>query len=581
MTKRKKTRQQGRAAGQKRTRDKLSFTITPEQDEDGYEVLSPLSTRDLNALEKESWISAKIAKGACIRRIGDTDGRLAFRRRRSNCAGLVLPYWWPGEQNKQIGVRLRRDGKRDPRYLSRTGQPNRLYLYPHTDPRLLKATKVPVVITEGEKKTLALHRLAHWNRNGSGPRFLPVGLGGVWNWRGKRLEDGEELEKGEPIPDLDRISWSGRTVHIIFDADTGSNENVQAAREALSSELESRGAEVHSVTLPEDAGPKGVDDFLAHKQWGPKKVLDLIENLDWTAEARVPWPEPEALGTDLPAVMPFAPKLLPRSLRAKVKDEAERIGTSIDFAAVAEVTALAGSVGRRAFMQPLSKDGTWKVFPCLWSMIVGPPGSKKSPVIDAVLKPQREIESAWWAEHEQEVARWKDNGEVAPKPQPKQLILNDATMEAAHKVHSANKYGLFLCRDELSGWLRQLDKQGREGERQFFLQAHNGNGFYSMERIGRGHVRVDGLCISMLGGIQEDLLKGLVDSMGTNGGIYNDGFFQRFQLLCWPDFASRPLIDRKPNTRAINSVKRIHERLLNELPNVGRCGWRTGPLSVG
>jgi hypothetical protein len=42
---------------------------------------------------------------------------------------------------------------------------------------------LPLIITEGEFKTLALWRLANWN-HGERPRFLPVGVSGVYNWRG-------------------------------------------------------------------------------------------------------------------------------------------------------------------------------------------------------------------------------------------------------------------------------------------------------------------------------------------------------------------------------------------------------------
>jgi hypothetical protein len=66
-----------------------------------------------------------------------------------------------------------------------------------------------LIISEGEFKTLALWRLAPWN-NAERPRFLPVGVSGVYNWRGTvgntASPDGEGVDVKGPIPDLERIA---------------------------------------------------------------------------------------------------------------------------------------------------------------------------------------------------------------------------------------------------------------------------------------------------------------------------------------------------------------------------------------
>jgi hypothetical protein len=58
-----------------------------------------------------------------------------------------------------------------------------LYVVPGIDRGLLLDATVPVVVTEGEFKTLALWRLANHGSPGKS-RFLPLGLSGVYNWRG-------------------------------------------------------------------------------------------------------------------------------------------------------------------------------------------------------------------------------------------------------------------------------------------------------------------------------------------------------------------------------------------------------------
>jgi hypothetical protein len=148
-------------------------------------------------------------------------------RKSGNYAGILIPYFRPGEARVRE-YRLRRDqpdleydsvGNLKPRqkYLSPPGRSNMLYLVPGTDPSLLDDTALPIAITEGEFKTLALFRLAN-HRSPNGPRFLPVGLSGVYNWRGtigKTIgPDGSRLDVKGAIPDLNWITWRDRRVVI-------------------------------------------------------------------------------------------------------------------------------------------------------------------------------------------------------------------------------------------------------------------------------------------------------------------------------------------------------------------------------
>lgn len=68
------------------------------------------------------------------------------------------------------------------KYLSPPGCRNMICFVPGVSQDLWDAPGTAVVITEGEFKALALWRLA--NHESAAPRFLPIGLAGVWNWRG-------------------------------------------------------------------------------------------------------------------------------------------------------------------------------------------------------------------------------------------------------------------------------------------------------------------------------------------------------------------------------------------------------------
>ena len=152
------------------------------------------------------------------------------RRDHGSYEGLAIPYFLPGESRIREW-RLRRDhpdieykdGKPKERgkYLSPPGRRNMIYFVPGTSQDLVKAVATPVIVTEGEFKTLALWRLA--NHESTAPRFLPLGLAGVWNWRGTVGKttgpNGDRRDVKGVIPDLDLVVWEGRRVIIAFDAD--------------------------------------------------------------------------------------------------------------------------------------------------------------------------------------------------------------------------------------------------------------------------------------------------------------------------------------------------------------------------
>jgi hypothetical protein len=247
---------------------------------------APLTPGDLAGFER-CGIPEGLVRRAGIFRVDTLEGaRLVGRRAGSgDYAGIVFPYILPGEE-RAFEYRLRRDrpeyeiapdGSRKERakYLSPPGRGSRLYFVPGTLPEELADVHSPIALSEGEKKALALTALAE---TGDRPRWLAIGIPGVWNWRGRiGIEtgpDGDRRPVKGPIGDLDRIKWRGRKVTIVFDLNVRNNPQVQAARWELTRELRRRGAVVHWWHWPKDVPPgvNGVDDLIG--AWGPETVLD-------------------------------------------------------------------------------------------------------------------------------------------------------------------------------------------------------------------------------------------------------------------------------------------------------------------
>jgi hypothetical protein len=252
-----------------------------------------------------SYITPELAQQARLYRVDSLEGaRLVGREgKRGDYAGIVFPYFMPGNSQPRE-YRLRRDCpeyreqadgsvKEECKYLSPPSSRNLAYFMPGTLPEWLEDESLPLAIVEGEKKTIALFRLALHERQT--PRFLPVGLAGVWCWKGTvgktQDEKGARRDVKGVISDFDLIVWKGRTVFIIFDANVATNESVRVAREQLAKELKRRCAIVHFVDLPQIEGVNGVDDLLGLK--GADYVSALIESSKPYAEDK-PARKPQA-----------------------------------------------------------------------------------------------------------------------------------------------------------------------------------------------------------------------------------------------------------------------------------------------
>ena len=545
-------------------------------------------------------ITNEILEAAGVRSVTDIEARETLGLKGdADLAGILFPYLSPITRER-IGGRIRLDHPLPDgaKYVSEPGC--RHLFFPPCRKELLVDTSMSVVVVEAEKSALAITALAER----TGRKFLVIAIGGCWGWKRKTgnlaLPDGGTEPETGPSPDLDMVVWQGRSAILAFDSNAQTNPKVQHARRALAKELSQRGARVLVAEVPHVEGVNGPDDLIAVSGDGAMlSILDsapAIESFSrsFTAE----WPEPAPLGDELLPVPAFDLELLPSSLRPLVADVSERMQTPPDYAAAAAVVALAGCVGRRANIRPKALDGSWVVIPNLWGAIIASPGFMKSPVLRSITLPLTHIEELWRAVHQQEFEgyetekekaelkrqAWKDQYKAACKrgesakpapentikpPTQKRLILTDSTFEKLHEILSDNPAGVLVLRDELTGWLAGLDRQGREQERAFYLEAWNGDSPFTVDRIGRGCVHVPAACVSLFGNIQPSRLRSYLSDAIT-GGPGDDGLFQRFQVLVWPN--TQPgwvLVDRTPNRKALDIAEKVFDvlsKLLAEVP---------------
>ncbi|MDA2928919.1 DUF3987 domain-containing protein [Acidobacteria bacterium AH-259-O06] len=314
------------------------------------------------------------------------------------------------------------------------------------------------------------------------------------------------------------------------------------------------------------------------------------------------WPKRVQLPPPFSEAPQLRSELIPEPLRDWILDIAERMQIPPEMITIPAVVGISSLIGRRQGIHPKQYDD-WLEVPNQWGAVVADSGTLKSAAQSQGLKliealatqaTQKYVEayaqySGAAEAHKAERAALKseiskairnegDNLDqlkdrlaklesmIRDQPVEKRYITNDPTVEKLAELLRDNPGGLLLARDELAGWLRILEKFGREGDREFYLEAWNGKNSYVVDRIERGTIHVPALCISIIGGIQPGKLNRYFADI-AEGELSDDGFLQRFQLMVYPQLSTGwKNVDREPDRRADQRARKVFRKLDQELP---------------
>jgi hypothetical protein len=338
---------------------------------------------------------------------------------------------------------------------------------------------------------------------------------------------------------------------------------------------------------------------------------------DTLPEPEGAWPERQQL-TERPTAPSLPERMIPAPFQARVRDVATRACIPLEMVACPIINAAGAVVGRQMGIRP-SRNDNYIVVPNLWGGVIARPGAMKTYGIEEAIKPlkalaakardryqaaveanssrQARIKAEIDAIKSEMVSAAKGRGDKTLDELEKDLttkqkelqengvierryMTQDATLEKLGELLRDNPRGLLVYRDELAGWLHTLDRAGREGDREFYLEAWNGTGSYTTDRIGRGTIHIPATCISIFGGIQPGKLNAYVREAiaGAEGA---DGLLQRIQLMVWPDGLGKwEPPDRPPDREAYYRVVEIFEWLDAINPDLFEAEQETESIPV-
>jgi hypothetical protein len=415
-----------------------------------------------------------------------------------------------------------------------------------------------------------------WRAWESGYRNVLCGTGGEGTFKNEWLDD-----------------FKAKIVRLVLDNDESGKKGMILRAKKLCGVAKS----VEIVEWPDSFKNKGdAEDWLNQGNSLKDLVFKTFDHSQVVAIDRADiytWSEPQPLPNTTPPVEPFVLDLLPVAFHGWISDTSSRMQCPMDYPAVGAMIALSSVVGRQLGIRPKVEDD-WTVVPNLWGGVVGRPGLLKTPALAEVLRPIDSLEARAREDHEVDQrsfdadklvreARIKQaKGEIAkalkagndPSVAAESALLsdetlpvrqryrtNDPSMEKLGELLNQNPRGLLLFRDELTGFLRTLDRDGHESDRAFYLEAWNGTGGFTFDRIGRGTIDIKGACISILGGIQPGPMRAYM-SRAARGGQDDDGLVQRFQLCVWPDQPEQWVnVDRAPDMQARKQAYEVFNRL--------------------
>lgn len=268
----------------------------------------------------------------------------------------------------------------------------------------------------------------------------------------------------------------------------------------------------------------------------PVDVTALIANARAKAEREQPIASNDNMPEPVDIWAETASPTMPHGVFPGVIDEfararAEQMGVDPGGLAMACLSVCAAAVPDNLKLK-MKRHENWQESARIWTMIVGDPSTRKSPIIKTASAPLMKIEADLQQEHRQDMKQWakldKEDKKTKAEPVAKRVVTEDSSPEKVAEILANNEHGLALIDDELSGWFSRMEKyagaKGSGADRAFWLKSFGG-GSYSVDRIGRGSIWVPNISINLLGGIQPDPLRKIAKD------LTDDGLLQRMFVI--------------------------------------------------
>lgn len=230
----------------------------------------------------------------------------------------------------------------------------------------------------------------------------------------------------------------------------------------------------------------------------------------------------------------FPIDIFPKEIQFYLSECSSKLDSSIDYMGVSLIWLISVCVGNSFEIEV--KRG-WNENGVVWIAVVGKAGIGKTPSINNVIFPllksnSKEIKKYIQASQEYEYysrlsKKEKEEYPEVQEPKKTQFIANDITLEALVDLHQQNDNAVGVFKDELAGWMKDMNKYRAGSDLEFWLSCWSGKSV-SLNRLTRKGSFVEKPFIPVLGGIQPSIFN----QFSTEENKEN-GFLDRM-LLAFP-----------------------------------------------
>lgn len=231
----------------------------------------------------------------------------------------------------------------------------------------------------------------------------------------------------------------------------------------------------------------------------------------------------------------FPIDVFPNDIQAYLIQNQKTLNHSIDYMGSSLLWILALCIGNTCKIEV--KTG-WLESANIWLGLIGKAGLGKTPSINAITFPiekknsfeikhyQKEYRK--WKEYEKLSAKEKKDHEKIDEPIRRQFIVNDVTIEALADLHEENPIGVAVFKDELNGWLKDMNKYKPGSDLEFWLSCWSNKSANLTRKTAKSSF-IESPLMPVLGGIQ----PGIFNQINTHENKDN-GFLDRL-LVSFPD----------------------------------------------
>ena len=336
----------------------------------------------------------------------------------------------------------------------------------------------------------------------------------------------------DAVPDQICVAFSKGNMHVIARELAGQGVSIVLAADTnAAAEMRSLAKDLDCPIAIPTAGSDFNDQFAeSGADSVAMTILKALRDFASAKQAIIDDANAEAQPVDLWAkyTPPVLPKgILPEIIERFARIRADQMGIDPGGLAMSAIT-VAAAVIRDSIKIKVKRHENWTESARLWTMLIGDPSYKKSPIMRAAASKIKKLDGDLMRAGNKAMLDWQDNGGNkggGPMPAMPRLRVEDVTMEATQEVCRYSPDGILVLQDELSGWFGGIEKysggKGSAKDRSFWLTAFGG-GEYAVNRVGRGSFLIDNLSVSILGGVQPDPIRRIV------GDATDDGLIQRF-----------------------------------------------------